>query len=247
MSVLPLLALTIIAYFLGSFPSGVVLGKTLKGVDIRQFGSGKTGATNSLRTLGWQISLLVFLLDLAKGALSVWLPLALLDADLKPWGVLACGLASMLGHDYSIFIGFSGGRGVATGIGQVVVISPLSILFAAIISLPLLGLTRYVSLGSIVGAAMVEVALIVNYFLGTLPNGDDPRFLIWGTVITLLIVIHHRDNIRRLINGTERRLGEKAAPVTADKTSRQLLHSQSRDSVSTIEKSVEEQKPTKTR
>lgn len=241
---LVLLALTVAAYFLGAFPSGVVLGKTLKGVDVRQFGSGKTGATNSLRTLGWQISLLVFLLDLSKGALSVLLPLVLLSNDLKPWGVLACGLASMLGHDYSVFIGFSGGRGVATGIGQVIIVSPLSILFAAIVSVPLLLLTRYVSLGSVVGSAMVEAALIINYFLGTLPNGNDPRFLLWGTVVTVLIIVQHRDNIRRLLNGTERRLGEKATPVASSKTSSQLLRSET-ISPADGEKAQEEPKPTK--
>lgn len=217
-----LLLLTIIAYLLGSFPSGVVLGKTFKGVDVRDFGSGKTGATNSLRTLGWQISLLVFILDNAKGAVSVWLPLLLLSANWRPWGVLACGLATMLGHDYSIFIGFKGGRGVANGIGQVLVVSPFSMLFAAIVSLPLLALTRYVSLASVVGSFMVEIALIVNYFLGTLPN-NDARFLLWGTVITGLIVVQHRDNIQRLLNGTERKLGEKAKPVADKAAPRQLF------------------------
>lgn len=218
MNLVVLLALTFAAYIFGSFPSGVVLGKTLKGVDIRNYGSGKTGATNSLRTLGWQISLLVFILDLAKGAIAVLLPLLLLDTDLKPWGVLAAGVACMLGHDYSIFIGFSGGRGVATGIGQVLVVSPLSALFAILVCLPILAITRYVSLVSVLGAVLIEIALIVNFFLHALPDGDG-RFLIWGTVITSLVVIHHRDNIQRLLNGTERKLGEKAKPVTEQSVS----------------------------
>ena len=210
MSVVFLLGLAIIAYLLGAFPSGVVLGKTLKGVDVRQYGSGKTGATNSLRTLGWQISLLVFVLDNAKGALAVWLPFAWLDNDWKAWGVLACGLASMLGHDYSIFIGFQGGRGVAVGMGQVFVLSPLSMLFTAFVDVPLIAITRYVSLASVVGCLMVEASLVIFYFLGTLPTNNDARYLLWGTAINGLIIWQHRDNIQRLLSGTERKLGEKA-------------------------------------
>jgi glycerol-3-phosphate acyltransferase PlsY len=209
-----LLGLTVIAYLLGSFPSGFVLGKTLKGVDIRQFGSGKTGATNSLRTLGWQISLLVFILDMAKGAASVALPLLLLDTSTQAWGVLSCGLASMLGHDYSIFIGFKGGRGVANGIGQALVIQYLGMVFAGIVVLPIIIITRYISLASILGAVLLGIWMYIAFILDLLPSDNDPRYLIWATAIVILIISHHRDNIERLLNGTERKLGERAKPVT---------------------------------
>src|SRR4051812_25127963 len=130
MNWLALVVLMLIAYIISSFPSGVVWGRLIKGVDVRQFGSGKTGATNSLRTLGWQVSLLVFASDMGKGALSVGLPM-LLSAmffkqngqDNTPWAVLGCGLTSVLGHNFSVFIGFKGGRGVACGMGQYIVIN----------------------------------------------------------------------------------------------------------------------------
>ncbi len=212
MNWLALIALTVFAYLISSFPSGVVLGRLLKGVDVRQFGSGKTGATNSLRALGWQISLLVFLTDMSKGAISVGLPILLSSMffkqngqDSTPWVVLPCGLASVIGHNHSFFIGFKGGRGVATGIGQVLVMSPITMLMVGILDIWVLGISRYVSLASIFGCFLVEVFLISNIWLTNL----DPRYLAWGFAITLYIIFSHLDNIKRLMSGTERRLGEK--------------------------------------
>jgi glycerol-3-phosphate acyltransferase PlsY len=216
MNWLALVVLTVFAYLISSFPSGVVLGRWLKGVDVRQFGSGKTGATNSLRALGWQISLLVFLTDMSKGAISVGLPLLLSSLVFKqngqdntPWAVLSCGLASVVGHNHSFFIGFRGGRGVATGIGQVLVITPITMLMVAILDVWVLGISRYVSLASIVGCFLLEIFLISNIWLTNL----DPRYLAWGFAITIYIIYSHLDNIRRLLNGTERRLGEKVQPA----------------------------------
>ncbi|MBN9392990.1 MAG: glycerol-3-phosphate 1-O-acyltransferase PlsY [Chloroflexi bacterium] len=211
-----LVVLIVVAYFISSFPSGVVWGRWIKGIDVRNFGSGKTGATNSLRALGWQISLLVFLTDFSKGAISVGLPILLSGLFFKqggqdntPWAVLPCGLASIVGHNHSFFIGFRGGRGVATGIGQVAVVSPVTILMTAILDIPVLAISRYVSLASIVGGILVDVFLFANIWLTNL----DPRYLAWGVVMTLYIILSHSDNIDRLLNGTERRLGEKAKPV----------------------------------
>ena len=219
-----LVVLVVVAYLISSFPSGVVLGRWIKGVDVRKFGSGKTGATNSLRALGWQISLLVFLTDMSKGAISVGLPLLLSGLFFKqggqdntPWAVLPCGLASIIGHNHSFFIGFRGGRGVATGIGQVLVISPLAMLMTAILDLPILGISRFVSLASIVGCSLVDVFLISNIWLTNL----DPRYLAWGFAITLYIILSHLDNIDRLLNGTERRLGDKVKPAEPEP----VLHS----------------------
>lgn len=216
MNWLALIALTVFAYLISSFPSGVVLGRLLKGVDVRQFGSGKTGATNSLRALGWQISLLVFLTDMSKGAISVGLPILLSSIFFKqngqdntPWAVMSCGLASVIGHNHSFFIRFRGGRGVATGIGQVLVVSPITMLMVAILDVWVLGISRYVSLASVIGCFLLEIFLITNIWLTNL----DPRYLGWGFAITLYIIFSHLDNINRLMNGTERRLGEKVKPV----------------------------------
>ncbi|MDB5081230.1 MAG: Glycerol-3-phosphate acyltransferase [Chloroflexi bacterium] len=229
MNWLALVVLTVFAYVISSFPSGVVLGRLFKGVDVRQFGSGKTGATNSLRALGWQISLLVFLTDMSKGAISVGLPLLLSSLlfkqngqDITPWAVFTCGMASVIGHNHSFFIGFRGGRGVATGIGQVLVISPLTMLMVAILDIWILGLSRYVSLASVVGCFLVEIFLITNIWLTHL----DPRYLLWGFAITLYIIYSHLDNIKRLLNGTERRLGEKVKPAEPDPPVIGNLHSQ---------------------
>ncbi len=216
MNWLALVVLILVTYLLGAFPSGVVWGRLLKGVDVRQFGSGKTGATNSLRTLGWQVSLLVFVSDISKGALAVGLPM-LLSAlffkqngqDNTPWAVMACGLASIVGHNFSVFIGFKGGRGVSTGMGQLVTISPLAMLMVALVDVWVLLFSRYVSLASVVGCVLAELFIFCNIWLTNL----DPRYLAWGLVVPGFILISHRDNIERLQKGTERKLGEKAKPV----------------------------------
>lgn len=228
MNWLVFVGLTLAAYLIGSFPSGVVLGRLFKGVDVRQYGSGKTGATNSLRTLGWKVSLLVFLIDAGKGALAVWLPrLFFIDrvgdsqppfapttpADtILPWAVLACAIAAMLGHNYSIFIKFKGGRGSAAGFGELAMVSPFALLFITVINLPLIIITRYVSLGSIVGALSTIVAIFVATFVTNL----DPRYLGFALGTCAMVIFHHRDNIQRLLNGTERKIGERAKPVTQE-------------------------------
>lgn len=211
-----LVVLVVVAYLISSFPSGVVLGRWIKGIDVRKVGSGKTGATNSLRALGWQISLLVFLTDMSKGAISVGLPILLSSfffkqggQDNTPWAVLPCGLASIIGHNHSFFIGFRGGRGVATGIGQVLVVSPMTALMTLLVDLPILGISRYVSLASIVGGVLVDIFLFSNIWL----TGLDARYMAWGVAVTLYIILSHSDNIDRLLNGTERRLGDKVKPV----------------------------------
>jgi hypothetical protein len=120
----------------------------------------------------------------------------------------------MLGHDYSIFIGFKGGRGVANGIGQALVIQYLGMVFAGIVVVPIIIITRYISLASILGAVLLGIWMYIAFIMGLLPSANDPRYLIWATAIVVLIISHHRDNIERLLNGTERKLGERAKPVT---------------------------------
>ncbi|MEI6045469.1 MAG: glycerol-3-phosphate 1-O-acyltransferase PlsY [Chloroflexota bacterium] len=203
---LTLFGLAFLSYFIGAFPTGVVLGKLFKGVDLRQHGSGKTGATNSLRTLGWQISLLVFLIDMGKGAVSVWLAQLLFAPEYQPWAVLVTAVLCMLGHDYSIFIGFSGGRGAASGLGELLAVSPLAVLFITLFGLPALLITRYVSLASILGSALAPVGILFASYI----TGLDWRYLFFAAAAGGMIIIKHADNIQRLLNGTERKLGQKA-------------------------------------
>ncbi len=208
------------SYLLGAFPSGVILGKTFKGVDIRQYGSGKTGSTNSLRTLGWKIALAVFLLDMAKGAASILLAQWLFSPEYAPWAVLVAGVVCQLGHDYSIFIGFSGGRGAAAGLGELLAVSPLAVVFIALFGVPILLITRYVSLSSIIGSALAPVGLLVASAI----TGLDWRYVFFGIVSGGLIILKHRDNIQRLLDGTERKIGQKADPVkTNSSTSKNML------------------------
>jgi glycerol-3-phosphate acyltransferase PlsY len=222
---LAFIGVTIVAYLLGSFPSGVILGKTFKGIDLRQFGSGKTGATNSLRTLGWKVSLAVFLCDALKGAIAVTLPRLFFVNNsaeslapfaptnpawtVLPWAVMACGIGCVLGHNYSIYIKFTGGRGVAASMGQIIAIAPLDLVFMAIFGIPIVLITRYVSLASVMGAVLnvIGFAGLIAFF------GMDARYMGFALAASFLVIIHHTDNIKRLLNGTERKLGEKAKPI----------------------------------
>jgi acyl phosphate:glycerol-3-phosphate acyltransferase len=222
---LALIGVTAVAYLLGSFPSGVILGKAFKGIDVRDYGSGKTGATNSLRTLGWKVSLAVFLADMLKGGLAVSVPRLFFvnntaEAlppfaptnpawDILPWAVMICSIACVMGHNYSIFINFQGGRGVAAGMGQILAVSPVTLLFMAVFGIPIVLITRYVSLASLIGAVLNVVGFIgLSLFFGL-----DARYIGFAFASSFLVILHHRDNIKRLLNGTERKLGEKAKPI----------------------------------
>jgi acyl phosphate:glycerol-3-phosphate acyltransferase len=220
MNVVALSGLTFIGYLLGSFPSGVLWGKLFKGIDIRTFGSGKTGATNSLRTLGWKVSLLVFVSDFSKGALAVLLPMLLSgllfkvdNQDFTPWAVLTCGMAALVGHNHSIFIGFQGGRGFATSIGEATIISPFAVLLCIPIVFGIIYFTRYVSLASIIGCILATIFIAIQGWMGWM----DWRYTICIAAAAGYVIWSHRDNIQRLRDGTERKIGEKAKPVAPEK------------------------------
>jgi glycerol-3-phosphate acyltransferase PlsY len=194
--------LTLVSYLIGSVPWGFVLGKTLKGVDVRQYGSGKTGSANVTRSLGPRIGVAVMLLDMSKGAVAILIARAL------GGGVFAetlAGIAAFLGHNWSIFIKFGGGRGVSTGVGGLFAISPLGGLVASVFAFGTMAATRYVSIGSMVGAVAGAVAMVVLSANGRLHSGYLPYM-----VIAPLIVLRHADNIGRLLKGQERKLGQKA-------------------------------------
>ncbi len=215
-----LLLTAIIAYLWGSIPSGYWMGKLLRGrdFDIREYGSHKTGATNVRRTLGNGPALVVFLIDLSKGigpALIATLVPFLYNGG---WGPSLAGLAALLGHCFPIFIGFKGGRGVSTGAGAVLVLSPFTTLIAAITTFGTMAIWRYVSLGSIVGALTIMVGGVVFYFVGL----SDPTFFAKVSLPQLafmligpgLVILFHADNIRRLLAGTESKLGQKVSVPT---------------------------------
>lgn len=190
----------IAAYLLGSLPFGYIMSKILLKTDIRQHGSGNIGATNVLRVVGWRAALPVFLLDILKGFLAV--SIARLVADV-PAVYLGAGFLAMLGHSYPVFLGFRGGKAAATAIGVMAALSGWALLIMALVALAVVGLTRYVSLGSIIGALLVPLIFLIL--------GYDLPYIIFGVATALLIVIRHKANIERLLKGSESKLGQKAS------------------------------------
>jgi glycerol-3-phosphate acyltransferase PlsY len=192
----------LIGYLAGAIPTGAVVGR-LGGVDLTQVGSRRTGATNVLRTLGPGAAAAVFLGDLLKGTLAMLLVGALFERD--PWAVASTGIAAVIGHAYSPFIGFKGGRGVTTGLGGLAVLSLPAAGLALLVGASAIAATRYVSLGSILGTIVGCAALLVGVFA----NGQPPAHAAYALAVGTFIVAAHHDNIQRLLNGTERKLGQR--------------------------------------
>ncbi len=219
LAIIRLILTAIIGYLAGAFPSGVIVGK-VRGVDVLAQGSGHTGATNVLRTAGGKAAAAVVILDIAKGAIAVLLARYLIfppsanpaGLDLAPWAELVAGVASILGHNYSLFLHFKGGRGVATGGGVALAMNPLVIAIALPLGALPVVFTRYVSLGSITAAAVCPLAELIFVLTGLDPKWAHFTFMLIGGII---IIASHHDNIQRLLNGTERKLGQKTA-ATAD-------------------------------
>lgn len=204
MDVLGIAGLILASYAAGSVPWGVVLGRGIRHVDLTRHGSGGTGATNAWRVLGWRISLAVFLLDFLKGLVPV---LVARWAGLDGWIVAVVGVAAVVGHCWSPWIGFRGGKGMATGAGACVGMFPWILLVLPLMVLVVV-LTRYVSLGSLVGSLAASAIVVLLGFMGYVAWSIAVAIL----VCTAIIVVKHHGNIRRLVNGTERRFGEKATP-----------------------------------
>ena len=202
------LVLVPIGYLLGSLPFGLIAGLLYRRIDIRDFGSGKTGMTNVARTVGTPVALIVLLLDMGKAVLAVVLARVITDSH----GVeAAAALASLMGHNWPVFIGFRGGRGTASGWGGLLILSPWAGLASLVFGAPALVITRYVSLGSIIGASSGAVVLVVLS-----ATGHEPGAYIWfGSIAGLLVVARHRDNIGRLFRGEERKIGQASEAATS--------------------------------
>jgi glycerol-3-phosphate acyltransferase PlsY len=192
----------LLAYMLGSFPAGYLTGR-LWGVDVRTWGSGRTGGSNVLRAAGGWAALLTGCIDVGKGILAVWLAGALTGNAVAE--VLA-GAAVILGHNHSIFLGFRGGAGVGTSLGALAAIHFPAALGLVILLLVVIFTTRYSSIGSLVVSTMMPIVLLV---LG-LTDVLSLTYLAYGLLAWIIIVLAHKPNIRRLLQGTERRLGERS-------------------------------------
>ncbi len=193
-----------IAYVSGSLPFGLWIGRLARGVDIRTMGSGNLGATNVYRSLGPGLGVLTLLLDIAKGALPVWLlphaPFAAAFPGGAEWCRLAVGLAAVAGHVWTFLAGFRGGKGVATTVGVLLALAPAAFGIFVLVFALVVAVTRYISLGSTLGALAFAVAL---GFLA--PGGVRSPTGLLGVLLALLVVVRHRDNFRRLLRGEERR------------------------------------------
>jgi acyl phosphate:glycerol-3-phosphate acyltransferase len=200
-----LLALTLLAsYLVGAIPTSYLAGRLFRGIDLREHGSKNLGATNVYRTLGWRYAVPVGLFDIAKGAVPVLLFAPRVSSS--QLFALACGIAAIVGHVFSVFVRFRGGKGVATAAGVMLGLTPLAIGVAALTWLGVVGLTGYVSLASIAGAAVFPVAVYL------LERPDRPEILWVDALVAAAIIWLHRANIRRLLNGTESRFGRRATP-----------------------------------
>jgi glycerol-3-phosphate acyltransferase PlsY len=196
------IAAAVVGYLLGSIPVGLIAGRLAGGVDVRDYGSGKTGFTNSLRVLGLRRSLPVFVGDFGKGLAAALLPFLWSD---DPWARAVGGLAAVCGHVWPLFAGFRGGRGVLTGAGVLCGLNPIPVLIVLPIAGATLKLTRYMSLTSI-SAAAIAGALFAAFAAADWHPWAFAVAAIAGGALT--IVLHH-DNIERLLAGTERRIGEQ--------------------------------------
>ena len=205
MSALLAVVLVVLAgYVSGSLPFGLWLGRWLRGVDVRTLGSGNLGATNVYRSLGPGIGIATLALDIAKGALPVWLVPGAAWAQAFPgghaWCALAVGFAAVAGHVWTFLAGFRGGKGVATSAGVLLALSPPAFGVFVVVFVATLLVTRYVSLGSILGAIAFTIAL-----WRFSPDGvASPGFLL-GVVLAIVVVVRHKDNIARLVSGREPR------------------------------------------
>jgi glycerol-3-phosphate acyltransferase PlsY len=186
-----------VAYLVGSIPFAFLLSRR-RGVDLRSVGSGNIGASNVLRTSGVRAAILAMVLDGVKGALAVLLAQRLAVGHAVP---VAAGLASVLGHIYPVWLRFHGGKGVATAAGVFAILTPMSLGVASGVFLIAVWMTRYISVGSLAGGVALAAAAIAS---------DAPTAVAAGAAVALLIILfRHRANVRRLLAGTERRVGQR--------------------------------------
>jgi len=192
--------LLVAAYLTGSIPTSWIMAKLVGGIDLREHGSGNLGATNAYRVLGWRSALPIFIVDIAKG----WLPTAMfpaLDRQASPEWAFAFGGAAIVGHVWSVWVGFRGGKGVATSAGVLLALAPAMVGIGFAVWAIIVFSTGYVSLGSMTAAVLVPA--LVGVF-------DGPGPVLWLTIgLALFVVWAHRSNIRRLVAGTENRFGRR--------------------------------------
>ncbi|MBP6672256.1 MAG: glycerol-3-phosphate 1-O-acyltransferase PlsY [Bacteroidetes bacterium] len=208
----------LLSYVIGSIPTSIIATKMANAGDIRKFGSGNAGGTNVLRMLGWKIGLGVILFDLFKGVVATYyVPQIFWDPNPLPFNnytpfqdftvvQIICGVAAILGHIWTLFAGFKGGKGVATGAGMVLGLAPVEFVVAILVFAIVFMSWRYVSLGSILAAMAIPVTMFIreNFFHVDIPGYNT--LVYFAVAVSLLITYTHRENIKRLLAGTESKL-----------------------------------------
>ncbi|HEX5385382.1 MAG TPA: glycerol-3-phosphate 1-O-acyltransferase PlsY [Gemmatimonadales bacterium] len=194
------------SYVVGAIPTSYLVARVFRGVDLRAHGSRNLGATNLYRVLGWKYAIPVGVFDAAKGAVPVWVfgP----HGPAWPLFPLLCGIAAVIGHVFSVFVGFRGGKGVATAAGVVLALAPWALLAVLVVWAAIVRFTGYVSLGSVVSAALFPLAAFVIH-------STRGPVLLAEIALALFIIWKHRTNLRRLAAGTENRFGRRASPASA--------------------------------
>jgi glycerol-3-phosphate acyltransferase PlsY len=192
----------VIGYLLGAIPGGYLMGRLTRGIDVRNYGSGKTGATNALRTLSLWAVLAVLVIDLGKSAAAVSIARVLSD---DAWAQALAGMGAVAGHVWPVWLGFRGGRGVSAAYGSLLAMNPLASLALLPIALVIIVVTRYMSLMSVSMAPIAAALFLALAIAGLLPYA----YVVFAMAAAVLIVALHHDNIRRLLSGTERKIGEK--------------------------------------
>ena len=194
----------ILAYLIGSIPSALIVSRKFFDIDIRDYGSGNMGATNTYRVLGAKYGTIVMVLDILKGIISVglfyFLPYYLKESPDRTNFMIGLGLASVIGHIYPIFAGFKGGKGVATLLGMVIGVQPVIAVSCVTVFMLVLFLTRYFSLSSILGAIMMPVSVLWIW------NEKELLYRIFALLVAGLVIVTHQKNIRRLLKGAESRI-----------------------------------------
>jgi len=211
-----LTTIIILSYLIGSIPTSIILSKAAKGIDIREHGSGNAGGTNVMRVLGWKHGVLVILLDALKGVLAV-IVVARLHYGSMPFEnatpfddftlvQIIAGISAVIGHVWTVFAGFKGGKGIATALGMLLMIVTVDMLIAIGVFILVVTFSRYVSLGSLAAAVAVPLTLIIreNVFNVDIPNYHT--LLPFLVLVSLLVIFTHRKNVTRLLNGSENKI-----------------------------------------
>jgi glycerol-3-phosphate acyltransferase PlsY len=196
--------LVVVSYLVGAIPTSYIAGRLARGIDLRQHGSGNLGATNAFRVLGWRAAVPIFLGDILKGFVPVFFFPRIDDVTHYGWA-LAYGVTAVLGHVYSIYVGFRGGKGVATGAGVFLALAPIAVLLSLVIWITLVAATGYVSLASIAAAAALPLLVLAT--------GAPAAVLVLSALLAAFVIFGHRANIRRLLRGEEHRFRRRSPTV----------------------------------